>query len=73
MISFATILKLKMSAFIKSTNIINNAINGFLDPKYVGIATEIKCIGRLEAEIYCKKHVLIAAIMRKPRWPPNRN
>jgi hypothetical protein len=46
-----------MAAFIKSTNSNNSDINGFLDPEYVGIATVIKCLGRLDVEIYDKMYI----------------
>jgi hypothetical protein len=45
----AAILKFKMDAIIKSTNINNNARNLFLVHNYIGLATKIKCMCRLEA------------------------
>jgi hypothetical protein len=40
-----------MTTFTKSTNAINNAFIGFIHPEYVGLATEIKYLGRRKAEI----------------------
>jgi hypothetical protein len=37
--------------FTKSTNIINNALIGFIYHEYLVLATEIKCLGRREAEM----------------------
>jgi hypothetical protein len=38
----AAILKIKMDSFTKSSNIIKNVFNGFLDPENMGIDTKIK-------------------------------
>jgi hypothetical protein len=58
-----------MAAFIKSTNINNYDINGFIDPEYVGIATVITCLGRLEVEIYDKMYIN-GRHFENPNWPP---
>jgi hypothetical protein len=55
-----------MVAFINS---IINARTALFDIEYVGLATEIKCLGRLDVEIMVK-HILMAAILdfRPNKW-----
>jgi hypothetical protein len=59
-----------MVALSKSTNIINNALYVFVNPEYVGLATEIKCIDSLEAEIYGKTYSY-GRHFENPKWPPS--
>jgi hypothetical protein len=48
----AAILKFKMDAFTKSSNIINNAFNGFLDPENMGIDTKLIILMYMESKIW---------------------
>jgi hypothetical protein len=54
----ASILKFKIAGFIKSTNIKHNAVNGLIDPEYVGLPAEIKCLCRLEQDLYGKTYII---------------
>jgi hypothetical protein len=48
----AAILKLKMDAFTKSSNIINNAFNGFIEPENMGIDTKFIILRYMESKIW---------------------
>jgi hypothetical protein len=55
--------------FYIQTNSNNYDINGFIDPEYVGIATVITCLGRLEVEIYDNMYIYDCHF-QNPKWPP---
>jgi hypothetical protein len=46
------ILKFKMDAFTKSSNIINTAFNGFIYPENMGIDTKFIILGLIESKIW---------------------
>jgi hypothetical protein len=75
----AAILKFKMDAITKSSNIIKNAFNGFLDHVHMGIDTNIQYMCASHTEILAK-HDLIGGhfgiqdggrISCRWRWVPS--